>query len=309
MRPHQMNKRFWILVLVVVLTGLIVTACGNEPTPSQVAAVPTNTPPPPPPTDTSTPEPTATMMPSPTSAPTDTPAPPTPTATEASQSPPSVTAVEGNVNLRLGPDTGFEAVGLLEAGSSLEIIGRNEDSSWFQVTTDEGPRWIAAEVTEAQNVSDAIPVVEPDEEVAVQPTDPPPPTATPEDEAADEATPTPEVVTCTTMTVTAPLAGDTFNTSDLTVRWRCDGDLPPDHSFEVKLWLAGETPLGAHDAINDAPNILRDGEDYVLMIPVTGAAGFRDINQEYAIAVSLVEIAPEYEDTGLMSEPVLIRFE
>jgi uncharacterized protein YraI len=94
---------------------------------------------------------------------------------------PLVTASEGNVNLRRGPGTEYEKVGLLPSGESLQIIGRNTDASWWQVSTPDGPAWIAASVTTAGNVEGAsIPVVE----------TPPPPT--PEStQPAEEAEPTP----------------------------------------------------------------------------------------------------------------------
>ncbi|MEM7031251.1 MAG: SH3 domain-containing protein [Chloroflexota bacterium] len=115
---------------------------------------------------------TSTPIPEPTSTPTatlePTPAPivtsPTETSTpEPEPAPilavPMVSAVDSNVNLRSGPGTNFERVGVLLQGDSLEIIGRNEDSSWWQVLTEDDVSWIAASVTEASNINDSIPVV------------------------------------------------------------------------------------------------------------------------------------------------------
>jgi uncharacterized protein YgiM (DUF1202 family) len=89
---------------------------------------------------------------------------------------PKVTASNSSVNLRTGPGLNYDVMGVLPQGQSLEIVGRNDDSTWWQVATADGLRWIAASVTTATNVDDGLPVVQP----------PPPPTPTPV-----PATPTP----------------------------------------------------------------------------------------------------------------------
>jgi uncharacterized protein YraI len=73
---------------------------------------------------------------------------------------PIVTAKNSNVNLRKGPGTNYEIVGTLLKGQSLEIIGRNTDSSWWQISDIKGVAWIAASVVMATNIDDGIPVVE-----------------------------------------------------------------------------------------------------------------------------------------------------
>lgn len=73
---------------------------------------------------------------------------------------PLVTADQGKVNLRNGPGTNYEIVGTFLPGESLEIVGRNADSSWWQVSVPEGVAWVAANVVTANNVDDSIPVVE-----------------------------------------------------------------------------------------------------------------------------------------------------
>lgn len=73
---------------------------------------------------------------------------------------PIVTAGEYKVNLRSGPGTDYEIVGTLPSGESLEIVGRNADSSWWQVSTQNGLAWVAAEVVIANNVDNTIPIVE-----------------------------------------------------------------------------------------------------------------------------------------------------
>lgn len=94
---------------------------------------------------------------------------------------PMVIANGGTVNLRSGPGTNYDKVGALQNGQSLEIVGRNNDSSWWQASTVNGFVWVAASVTGSENVDASIPVV-----------DVPPPPATPPPAAAPTATPVPQ---------------------------------------------------------------------------------------------------------------------
>jgi hypothetical protein len=106
-------------------------------------------------------------------------APPTETPTSEAES--VVTAGESNVNLRNGPSTDYEMAGTLSPGESLEIVGRNADSSWWQVSIPDGLAWVAARVVTVSNVDDSIPIAEaPPPPIQPTPTEPPPqPTAEP----------------------------------------------------------------------------------------------------------------------------------
>lgn len=206
-----MTKRQWSLVIVLLLVNYIifsqlfqrimnaappvveVATATRVPTftPSPVATVPiadlpTVTPIPVDPTATNTPvlmtdaerqameaTQTAQAAPPTTAAPTD---PPPPQDTR-----PRVTADSGTVNLRSGPGTNYDKVGALPQGQSLDIVGRNEDSSWWQVSTVNGLAWIAASVTAAENTDASIPVVSA-----------PPPPATPTPAAPPTPTPAPQ---------------------------------------------------------------------------------------------------------------------
>jgi hypothetical protein len=74
---------------------------------------------------------------------------------------PLVTARDKNINIRLGPSTDYQVIDSLPASESLEIIGRNSDSSWWQVNTAKGMGWIAASVSDASNIGDSILIAEP----------------------------------------------------------------------------------------------------------------------------------------------------
>lgn len=80
------------------------------------------------------------------SAPTSPPPPsPTPTAPPtATPLPDAVVSVEA-LNLRTGPGTAFERVGLLREGEVLEVVARSEAGDWLVVTTTEGVEgWVSA---------------------------------------------------------------------------------------------------------------------------------------------------------------------
>jgi hypothetical protein len=86
----------------------------------------------------------------------------------------------GSVDLFNGPSTGDEVVGALSPGESLEIVGRNADSSWWQVATPGGLAWVAANAVTASRVDDRIPIVEaPSPPIEPPPTEPPPEPAEP----------------------------------------------------------------------------------------------------------------------------------
>lgn len=128
----------------------------------------------------STPSPTDTPQSTPTLAPTSTPGVSPPPAVVNTPTP--YIQTENNVNLRAGPGTDYNVIGILSPGQSFGIIGRNTDSSWWQIETDAGPAWVSAEVVTATHPTESIPIVE------VEPP-PPPPTAAP------VATPLPAVPT------------------------------------------------------------------------------------------------------------------
>jgi hypothetical protein len=86
---------------------------------------------------------------------------PTPTSTPLPPPPkPIVMAQEGGVNLRSGPSDEYFRVGRLAKGESLEIVGRNNDSSWWLVTTPGGSlAWVCSKVVASYNLNNNIPIV------------------------------------------------------------------------------------------------------------------------------------------------------
>lgn len=158
----MLNRRLFISVIIVLTVGLLLAACGQEPTPDATAVaqltqtavaatltaqptptpIPTNTPVPPTdtptttPTATNTPTLTPTNTPKATSTPTDTPAP---TATST----PAVVIVK-TANLRAGPGTNYQIVGKVSPGDDIEVTGKDKSGKWYQVkTTKHNEAWIA----------------------------------------------------------------------------------------------------------------------------------------------------------------------
>lgn len=184
-----MTRRQWALVAVLVLINYIIFASLATVVLSHRArlAMPTRTPLPTftrppistpvvlPPTATAsaTPSATPTLFQVPTATPvvaTPTPLPPTQAAAR-----PSVTVSVG-LRVRAGPGVDYAQVGSLAAGTTVEIVGRNADSSWWQIAYASAPGgkgWISANPSygTAENTAD-VPLVE-----APPPPPPPSPTA------------------------------------------------------------------------------------------------------------------------------------
>jgi len=73
---------------------------------------------------------------------------------------PVIMADQGAVNLRSGPGKDYNRVGRLPMGGTLEVAGRNIDSTWWLVVTPDGSfAWVSAMVVAAYNIDGSIPVV------------------------------------------------------------------------------------------------------------------------------------------------------
>ncbi len=70
-------------------------------------------------------------------------------------------AAIGPTNLRKGPGTNYNKVGLLQTGEKLKIIGKNESGSWWQLQNNKGqPVWIIASQVEVEGPAENIAVAE-----------------------------------------------------------------------------------------------------------------------------------------------------
>lgn len=118
------------------------------------------------PTATPTPIPTEvpteipTDIPSPTDTPAPTQVPATPTAAQPTATPlPPIATTKIITNVRAGPGAGFPLIGKLKKGEVKPIIGKSEDSMWWQVAYQDKFGWIAADFTDVQGGTNGVPVV------------------------------------------------------------------------------------------------------------------------------------------------------
>lgn len=91
----------------------------------------------------------------------------------------------GTVNIRSGPGTNYQVVGALNANAPVQVLGRNQDASWWQIEiTDGSTGWVASSVVSTSN-TDSVPVAE-------APPPPVAPAAVAVQPAADAPPPAPE---------------------------------------------------------------------------------------------------------------------
>jgi Na+-transporting methylmalonyl-CoA/oxaloacetate decarboxylase gamma subunit len=66
---------------------------------------------------------------------------------------------KGRVSLRSGPGPSYTRIGSISLGDRVEILGRNEESSWWLVDAEAGMAWLCADFVVAYDVPDDLPVV------------------------------------------------------------------------------------------------------------------------------------------------------
>ncbi|MEA3338144.1 MAG: SH3 domain-containing protein [Chloroflexota bacterium] len=131
------------------------------------------------PTGTGVPAATATDTPEPSATPTDTPEP-TAIPTDTPVPAPQALADSQALNVRKGPGTLYPVAGQLGQGDSVDIIGRNNDSSWWQVAFPDGSQgWVFANLVTASGAVDGIELIENISPPPATSTPSAPPTATP----------------------------------------------------------------------------------------------------------------------------------
>jgi hypothetical protein len=94
--------------------------------------------------------------------------------------------------------------------------------------------------------------------------------------------------------------------------WLWEGPLEPGQGFEVRVWLDGEEPLGAHDAVADNTNgtvQAIDENHYRLQTNIRDAIGVRGRTGIYLWTVTLVQVEPNYLDLGIQASPAELRFD
>lgn len=69
--------------------------------------------------------------------------------------------VNGGANVRSGPSTNFNRIGVIQDGTQIGADGRNEAGDWLRIGVDNQPGWISRSLTLAEDESliDALPVM------------------------------------------------------------------------------------------------------------------------------------------------------
>jgi uncharacterized protein YraI len=88
-----------------------------------------------------------------------------PPAAQEAQEEPEVPyiRIEGVTNVRQGPDTSFERIGTLPAGSTVPVTGQTAGGGWWLIDFPEGPDalgWVSAEVVDFVGTAADVPEVE-----------------------------------------------------------------------------------------------------------------------------------------------------
>ncbi|NDJ61002.1 MAG: SH3 domain-containing protein [Chloroflexi bacterium] len=111
----------------------------------------------------------------------------------------------GAVNIRSGPDQAFPPISSLIPGTTLDVVGRNADSSWYVVRLgDEVGGWVSASVTFLVGNCTALPVMTSNATIP-----PVPPTPLPTDTPTDIPTITPTAVPPTNTPTDMPTGAPT----------------------------------------------------------------------------------------------------
>lgn len=114
---------------------------------------------------TATPVPTRTPLPTATYTPSVTPIPPTPSDTPTpTEIPPIIGIIASmqSVNVREGPGVNFSAIEALRPGTGVEVLGVNNDGTWYNIRMDSGSEgWIAATLVRLQDTPTPFPTLTP----------------------------------------------------------------------------------------------------------------------------------------------------
>lgn len=237
-----------------------------------------------------------------------------PTPTDTPPSTPQVSASK-SIHVRSGPGTDYSVIDALQTGAIAEVVGKNQDESWWQVTLADGTTgWVYASLVQAQGPLAAVAVVD---------APPPPPTATPTQPPTVEVerSPTPaEVIAETTEApTTQPPTTDAPSFRVIEKRlWEV---------YENGGWLNGESVICGEKrqlvvTVVDPNGIRINGVAVQVQygakeIFVTGSQGKGDGNAEFVLGsgqdVAIVQDADGRQAnsevaTGLVTRPDVIPF-
>lgn len=152
--------------LVLILGGLLAACSGNA---TQVSSIPATATLAPivsmTPRFTATPVSSRTPLPTFTYTPSESPVPPTPSDTPTpTEIPPimGIVASINTVNVREGPGVSFSAFEALRPGTSVEVLGQNNEGNWLNIQLEDGREgWIATDLIRLQDTPTPLPSLTP----------------------------------------------------------------------------------------------------------------------------------------------------
>src|SRR5262249_28630345 len=71
------------------------------------------------------------------------------------------TVITGTLNIRKGPNSSFDSIGTVDAGTRLPILGQSQDHGWWFVDSKFGKGWVSKLFTLATGAVSSVPVVTP----------------------------------------------------------------------------------------------------------------------------------------------------
>ncbi len=161
--------------------------------------------------------------------------PPAPEPATATPEPATASVVvNSNMNVREGPSTAYNILGLANQGTRYAVTGRNNDASWYQIDFNGRSGWVFANLVTAEAVETVA--------VASNIPAPPAPTATP--------VPVPPTATPVPAPTAVPAPRYEFNVA---VVGRCDRQ-PAGTWFEGKTYKNGQPSSGYNVVFSYAPD-------------------------------------------------------
>jgi hypothetical protein len=162
-----------------------------------------------------------------------------------------------SVNIREGPDVSFSAFVALNPGTGVQVIGQNEDGTWYEVELDDGDRgWVFARLLRLESTATPFPTFTPSPDLTALALGTPLPTAI---LGGGTVTPTPPaaITTPTAESVAANATDD--NTDDVEVAAQSDGGPTPTESFlpirDVTALYQTATALAGGSLVTPRPTL------------------------------------------------------
>ena len=184
-----------------------------------------------------------------------------------------------NLNLRSGPSTDYEILGVLKQGDPLKITGKDSPGDWLKVIAPDGEEgWVAAWLLEINLDMSGVLIAQ------APPTPTPMYTPTPTPTSMPGLLPPPILL--------APANGESFIGGIVTFRWQWDyRPLEQDELFSLRVCREGETKPCHHAQIH--------GFEY------SGSLSYCSAGKHYwqvALVGKLCEDCPEHQKWQDLSE-------